>query len=139
MKKAKAVILLLILCGCSMAGDLVVAANSNFPVSSLSKKMIKKIYLDKIRFLKGKKIYPINMSGKSPLRARFEKNILNMPRTELERYWLKSHYMGHRPPKVLKSKEAVALFLQKVDNSLGYLDKTTAEEFGLKILYESDR
>ncbi len=118
------------------ADSLVIAANRNFPVDSLNLKTVQKIYLDKIRFLGGKKILPINLPYNHFLRKKFENSVLKMKRFEIERYWLKTHYMGHRPPKVLKSQDAVASFLKSIDNAIGYLEKGTAIKYKLKILYE---
>ncbi|WP_187647815.1 hypothetical protein [Nitrosophilus labii] len=118
------------------ADSLVIAANRNFPADTLNRKTVQKIYLDKIRFLGEKKIIPINLPYDHLLRKKFENIILKMKRFELERYWLQTHYMGHRPPKVLKSQEAIASFLKNVDNAIGYLEKDVATKHKLKILYE---
>jgi hypothetical protein len=54
----------------------------------------------------------------------------------LERYWIKAHYKGHRPPKVLKSKASVLSFIKELDNALGYVDSNLSNLKEIKILHE---
>jgi len=128
---------LFLLLGVSLYADsFYIIANPNFPVSSLSKKEIKQIYLDKKRHISGKKILSLNYTHDNPLRDKFEKNILQKSRKNLERYWLKAHYKGHRPPKVLKTKTSMLSFIQKIDTAIGYIDSNLSDVKNIKILLE---
>jgi len=128
--------LFLILSVSLYAESFYIIANQNFPRNSLTKKEIKQIYLDKKRHIFGKKILALNYTHDNPLRERFEKNILQKNRKNLERYWLKAHYKGHRPPKVLKTKASMLFFLQKIDTAIGYIDSNLSKVKGIKVLLE---
>ncbi len=116
--------------------EIFVIANKDFPKERLSQKAIKAIFLDKKRFIDGKKILAINYTFNDPLRECFERTILKKSRRLLEQYWLKAHYKGRRPPKVVKSKKMLLEYLQKVDSAIGYTD-TKLEDNSTKILYKS--
>ncbi len=113
-----------------------IIANKNFPLNTLTKKEIKAIYLDQKRHINGKKILPLNFTHDYPLRDSFEKTILKKSRKYLERYWIKAHYNGHQPPKVLKSKTSMLSFIKKLDTALGYVDGNKPDLKEIKILLE---
>ncbi len=121
------------------ADKIVIVANKNFPINYLDKKIIQKIYLDQIRVLKDKKVIPINLPYNHPLRKVFEKKVLNLKRFELQRYWIKAHYLGHRPPKVFNTQKTVIAFLKNVIGAIGYVEKEYAKKSELKILYEVEK
>ena len=118
------------------AKTIYIIANKNFPQQSLTKKEIKAIYLDKKRYINGKKLLPLNFGYDHPLRGLFEKNILQRNRSYLQKYWLKAHYKGHRPPKVLKSEASVISFVKELENAIGYVDTNISYGKDIKILYK---
>lgn len=119
------------------AQSLVVAAGENFRVNSLEIEDIRSLYLAKKFRLGNQKIIPLNLGIDNPLRYQFEENILSEERDTLAYAWLQAHYLGHRAPKVFKSQEAVAEFLSKVDNSVGYVEEDIAQKYHLKILFRA--
>lgn len=120
------------------AEPLVVVTGENTGVNSLNIDEIRSLYVGKRFRLGNQKIVPLNLGIDNPLRIRFEQNILQEDRNTLARSWLQAHYLGHHPPKVFKSPDMVAEFLTKVDNSIGYLDETTAQKYHLKILFREN-
>jgi len=114
---------------------LVVAVGENFSVNSLEIYDIRSIYSAKKFRLGNQKIIPLNLGIDNPLRYKFEEDVLNENRDTLAYAWLHAHYLGHRAPKVFKSQEAVAEFLSKVDNSMGYVEEEVAQKYHLKILF----
>jgi ABC-type phosphate transport system substrate-binding protein len=115
---------------------LYIVANKNFPQDKLTQKEIKAIYLDQKRYIHGKKILPLNFNHDNDLRNSFEKHILQKSRKLLERYWIKAHYKGHRPPKVLKSKASLVSFIQNIDTTIGYIDGNISKLKNIKILLQ---
>ncbi len=111
---------------------LVVTATDTF--EPLSKYQIKAIYLKKMHLLHDIKLLPLNLSSNDPVRRAFEEDVLGMHFNQLKRYWTKQHYLGHRPPKTLKSQESVIRFLKQVKGSIGYIEASKMQK-GLKILY----
>jgi len=118
------------------AETLVVATNPKLGLDRLSLETITALYLDKRHTLKGYRVILLNLSFDSNLRSVFEKEILRKSRQELERYWLRAHYRGHRPPKVVESQEAAALYIKKLNYAIGYMKKSIALKHGLQIVYE---
>ena len=115
---------------------LVVAVNPKLGVERLSLETITALYLDKRHTLNGCRVVLFNLSLENPIRKVFEKYVLQKSRRELERYWLRAHFRGHRPPKVVESQEAVALYIRKIPYAIGYMKKRIAQKYGLKIVYE---
>lgn len=117
------------------AETLVIVTGENFSGGTVDMSTVRALYLGKRFRLGNQKIIPLNLGIDHPLRTQFEESVLEEERDTLARNWLQAHYLGHHPPKVFKSSEAVATFLTKVDNSIGYLDEETALKYQLKILF----
>jgi ABC-type phosphate transport system substrate-binding protein len=117
------------------AETIVVAVNPLSPIEQLTQQTITALYLDKRRTLQGHRVILLNLAFDHPLRRLFEEKILHKSREELERYWLRAHFKGHQPPKVVKSQEAAARFLEKIPYAIGYMEASIAKEHGLKIVY----
>ena len=94
---------------------------------------IKRIYLKEKMFINGKKIIPVNLPANHPLRKIFNRYFLKMDEEELSIYWNEKYYEGITPPIVLKSQNAVKIFLKKVKGSIGYLTKDYLDK-NLKVL-----
>ncbi len=99
-----------------------VVSGKDFPATTLTPQEVRAIFLDKKRFIGAVKILPINYPFSHATRACFEKQILHTSRRVLRRYWLKAHYKGHRPPKVVQTPATMLSYLQKVPGSIGYID-----------------
>jgi len=130
------VFLILLLGNTLFSQSLYIIANKNFPKEQLTKKEIQTIYLDQKRHIDGKKLIPLNFGHDDPLRNSFEKTILQKSRKYLERYWIKAHYKGHRPPKVLKSKVALLSFIKELNTAIGYVDGNISDLNDIKILHQ---
>jgi len=126
---------LLLLSTTLWAEAIVVAVNPLCPIDRLSQQTISALYLDKRRTLQGHRVVLLNLALDHPLRRLFEEKVLRKSREELERYWLRAHFKGHQPPKVVKSQEAAARFLEKIPYAIGYMEASVAKKHRLKILY----
>ncbi|NPA81350.1 MAG: hypothetical protein GXO31_01950 [Epsilonproteobacteria bacterium] len=120
------------------AKAIVIVSSKSFPLDKLTKKQVVKIYLGKIRRIKGIKIVPVNLKADNPLRILFEKKILQKDREWLHKYWLQAHYHGHHPPKVFKSKKAALMFVKNFKGGICYLYKEDIKDKDIKILYEEE-
>jgi len=108
------------------AGSYVVIVNKN--MKTLSAAQIKAVFLKKLTTLDNIHVVPLNLGVSDPLRARFEKKLLNMGHSRLQAYWTRQHYLGHRPPLNLSSQESVKSFVQKVEGAIGYIDATQLDQ-----------
>ena len=97
-------------------------------LGKITKTQMKAIYLKKLHYLKGKKLLPINLESNNPIRKSFNKHILHMSYNRLKIYWMKQHYLGHRPPLSLHSQKSVKAFLNKVDGAIGYVEMKNIEK-----------
>ena len=115
---------------------LLVIGDKNFPENNLTKPEIKAIFLNKKRFIEGKKILVMNHEFNHPLRLCFEKNILEKSERSLEKYWRKAYYNGKRPPKIVSSEEMLFLYLERIQPSIGYVEQNMTRKENIKILYK---
>ncbi|WP_297482045.1 hypothetical protein [Sulfurimonas sp.] len=97
-------------------------------LGKITKTQMKAIYLKKLHYLKGKKLLPINLEADNSIRKSFNKHILHMNYNRLKIYWMKQHYLGHRPPLSLHSQKSVKAFLNKVDGAIGYVEMKNIEK-----------
>ena len=111
--------------------EYVLVTNQTSKVKQLSLHEIQALYLAKKRG----SIVVINQCPSCVARGSFEKNILKQNRSRLNAYWIKQHYLGIRPPKVIQSEQGVKLFLKNFENSIGYIDKANIDN-SLKVIYE---
>lgn len=132
MKKIVWILLLFVLI--LPAKELCIVASKSFPLNHISRTTLKAIFLDKKHLVKGEKVLPINYDFHHPLRKCFEKKILRKSRRSLERYWLKAHYNGKRPPKVVGSSATLLEYLQNVPGAIGYVDTNCSHNPALKTL-----
>lgn len=100
----------------------------NKKMKTLSKAEIKAVFLKKLTVVEGIPVVPLNLGVSDPLRANFEKELLNMGHSRLQAYWTRQHYLGHRPPLNLSSQESVKSFVQKVEGAIGYIDAAQLDE-----------
>jgi hypothetical protein len=114
-----------------------VVANDAFPVASLSLQQVKQIYLKRMRFMAGVRLVPVNYEASEPLRGAFETAALEMTQKQLNRYWMKEHYLGRRPPVVQSSVQSAVALVRSVDGSLVYVPEKMLPLEGLKVLYRS--
>jgi len=95
---------------------------SNKDIGTINAHQIKAIYLKKLHYFNGIKMLPINLEADNSIRQSFNKHILRMSYEKLKIYWMKQHYLGHRPPLSLHSQNSVKAFLKKVDGAIGYIE-----------------
>jgi len=117
----------------SSANEYVVIANKN--MKNLSPTQIRAIYLKKLSYVNNLKLLPINLNPQSSIREAFKKNILQMSLRKLNKYWIKQHYLGHRPPLSMKSQKSVKAFVKKIDGAIGYIESINVDK-DVKILYK---
>jgi len=114
------IILLLILCTLQ-AEQWVIIGHGPLPETRLDAEHLRALYLGKRHYLDSLRIKPLNLKSDHPLRQTFEQEILHLNREEIHAYWIKQHYLGKRPPKVLNSIEILLRYVEKADGTLAYV------------------
>jgi ABC-type phosphate transport system substrate-binding protein len=118
----------------SLSADIAVVADRSFPFDRLEPEVIKKLYLQKQRYVDETRVVPLNLKSSSKLRSSFESAILGMSQGRLKQYWLERHYNGVRPPKQVGSVTSMQQYLTKVKGAIGYIDSHAVTE-DMKVLY----
>ena len=103
------------------ASNYVVITHKSLQHEKISHLALKMIFLKKLKTFHGLVVVPVNSSLLSPSRKSFEKNILSMSRHKLQAFWIKQHYLGHRPPIILHSPKSILEFVNKVPGAIAYI------------------
>jgi ABC-type phosphate transport system substrate-binding protein len=129
------IILLFLILTLVLPKELVVVGNSHFPKDRLTISELRAIFLNKRETIHSEKMLVMNYHFNHFLRRCFEKNILHKSQSNLERYWRRAYYKGKRPPKIIKSVEMLFLYLENVNPSIGYSERSSIKNMNIKILY----
>lgn len=101
----------------------------------VSASQLRAIYLGQKKFVGGVRVLPLHLPNSSPLRRQFESEILQMSRSSLRQWWVRRHYLGERPPKVMGSARSVLAYVQAVEGAVGYVPEALADDANVSILY----
>lgn len=118
-----------------LAEEYAVVVNKNISIDSLTEVQVKSIFLKKSLIINNLEMVPINLLASDELRLSFESEVLKMSRGALQSFWVKEHYMGHRPPVNMKSSKSVVAFVKKIDGAIGYIRADEIDD-ELKIVYK---
>jgi len=136
-KRFLLIITLAFICGAisgnAIAEDFVVVVNKKIDVKSdsISKDVLKRIFLGQTDKIFGQKIKPIGLKNDID----FANNILGMSSSDLKEYWIKEGLKGGgRPPRAMSSTGSLIIYVKKKSGAIGYLTKKDAEKSGLKML-----
>ena len=131
----KKIVLLLSLGFFLHAQEFAVVTKRNSSLISLSKAKVKMIFLKKQKMAGERVLIPINLAPSNKIRKSFERTVLEMSRNRLKSFWMKEHYLGHRPPLTMNSSQSVLSFVTKIDGAIGYLPMSEVDTGACKILY----
>lgn len=137
-RKLISAILLSVVCSYSITSiaDVVVIANKDMPVSSLSSDELYRIYLGKTKFLSsGVKVIPVDQQTGSAAREKFYSAVIKKSDPEVKAYWSRVIFSGQGYPPIQESDDrAVKELVAKNPNCLGYVDKSVVDG-SVKVLY----
>ncbi len=124
--KSALISILFLISANSAFAELVIIVNTN-NLSSLKKREIVNIYLDKTNeFPNGATAVPVSQPEESIVNIAFNKLFLKMDHNRLKRYWAKRSFSGRaKPPKVLKDDEEVIEFVSRNSSAIGYVDRAS--------------
>ena len=116
----------------SFADEYAVIANKK--IEDLQVAQISAIFLKRLKTVNGIKLVPINLEALNPLRLDFEKKVLHMSLPTLKSYWIKQHYLGHRPPISMQSQQSVLSLVKQLDGGVAYINAKYIDE-DVNVLY----
>lgn len=109
------------------ADEVVLVVNPSNPLSDMSLKVAKKIYLGKSKFFPGGgKVIPADQSDKSDVRTMFYEVIIGRSKSQLKSYWSKRIFTGKgTPPIVKKDDDAMLEWVAEQPQALGYVFRSS--------------
>ncbi|MBD3800979.1 MAG: hypothetical protein IE886_05920 [Campylobacterales bacterium] len=128
-----AAFLLLAVTLCAQEWALITRADS--PLAALDAAQIRDIYLGKMHYVDSVRVYPLQPEADDPLRRQFEREMLGLSRAALREWWIRRHYLGQRPPKVMGSAEAVVAYVRQVEGAVGYVPYRLASDANVTVLF----
>ncbi|MBS0288255.1 MAG: phosphate ABC transporter substrate-binding protein [Proteobacteria bacterium] len=116
--------------------EVVVIANKDMPLSSISSDELYRIYLGKTKFLSsGVKVIPVDQQLGSAARDKFYSSVIKKSDPEVKAYWSRVIFSGQGYPPIQESDDrAVKELVAKNPNCLGYVDKSVVDG-SVKVLY----
>jgi ABC-type phosphate transport system substrate-binding protein len=127
---------LLVLAPMAAQAEVVVIANREMPVSSLSKEEVYRIYLGKTKFLpNGAKVIPVDQKSGSASRDKFYSSVIKKSDSEVKSYWSRVIFTGQGYPPIQESDDqSVKELVAKNPNCMGYVDKSYVDD-SVKVVY----
>jgi len=118
--------------------ELVVIANPQMPVTSLSQEEISRIFLGKRQFLaNGAKVIPVDQAPGETSRTKFYSDVIRKTDVEMKSYWSRVIFTGQgNPPQQESNDKAVKDLVAKNNDYLGYIDGKYADE-SIKIVFRA--
>lgn len=115
--------------------EYVIIIKKDSPIKKISQNELNNIYLRRQNFFNNQKIIPVNTLADNKARIEFEKSVIKMSRTKLNKYWIKQHFRGVIPPPSVLSFDAALLFVNNVEGSIAYIPKSMLNST-VKVIYE---
>lgn len=130
--------LLLSLLTNTQASELVVIAEANSPLTSLSKEQIAEIFLGRISMLpSGGTAELIDQAENSPLREEFYSRVTGKSAAQAKAFWSRLAFTGKgAPPRTGNSHADIKKMLQGNPRALAYIEKSALDS-SVKVLYSA--
>ncbi|MBF7074401.1 hypothetical protein ISG33_13425 [Glaciecola sp. MH2013] len=117
------------------AVDLVVVANIDKSEFAVSKRELRDLFMGNSSELA---LTPIALDTSSEVRSVFNTKVIGLTESRIQSYWAQMRFSGRKkPPKELKSIDAVLDKLVNTENSVAYLPADTKLPDGLVVVYRS--
>lgn len=108
--------------GIAMADDLIVIGNRSVPVSALTEKEVKTIYLGQKKLWdNGLQVVFVNLADNKSTK-RFLKHFVKKSPKMYQRYWKKQAYSGGgNPPKEFRREKDLVQYVSKTKGAVGFI------------------
>jgi ABC-type phosphate transport system substrate-binding protein len=120
----------------SALADIVVIANKDLPLSSLSRDEVSRIYMGKQKFFSsGARIVAVDQRSGSMIREKFYNDLYQKSESEMKAYWSRIMFTGQGYPPIQEGNDSSVLdAVSKNPNCLGYIDRGALND-SVKVLY----
>lgn len=133
--RAVLMLLLIALVSVAEAAEYAVVVARNSPIEALDPDRLRDVFLRRRSFEGSTPLVPVNLLGEEAVRTRFESQVLQMDRGQINQYWVTSHFQGIKPPATQASLQSIKTFIERVDGAIGYLPLSMVDQ-SLKVLHE---
>ena len=107
--------------------DVVVIANSSFPVAAVDRAELEMIFTSREHQLNGVPLVAFNLACEDQTRATFERVVLHMSPDEVGRFWVDQRIRGDSSaPRQVADEELVARLVAKLPGAISYISEATA-------------
>ena len=130
---------LLALCSSLACASLSVIVHPDSPISSLSEKQIKRLFLGQASGTQGVKLFPVEVGLSSEQKRFFYKELYNKNMKSLQKLWSYRIQMGtgSAPPTQLDSMAEVKKLVSFNPNIIGYIDSHLVDD-SVKVVFVLD-
>jgi len=112
-----------------LGGDYIVVANSDCPISEVSKAELKRVYKGKVKDIAGTNVIIANLALDNASAESFLSDIVGMNSGDYKSFWLAQQIRGgSTAPLVKKTVDAMIGFVKESPNNIGYVPAGTAVE-----------
>jgi len=117
-----------------LGGDYIVVANSDSPISEVSKAELKRVFKGQVKDIAGTNVTIANLALDNAAAESFLSDIVGMNSGDYKSFWLAQQIRGgSTAPLVKKTADAMIEFVKESPNNLGYVPTGTAVE-GVKVI-----
>jgi len=116
----------MLLSALAQSEDMVVVANPQSGIDTLSREEVINIYLGRYRQLSsGISAQPVDSPATHPDKARFYHLLVSKDLAEINAYWSRLIFSGRTtPPRAAKSEEELLNIVRKTPGAIGYVDRS---------------
>lgn len=109
----------------SYAADFKIIVNDDFPVTSITKKDLRRMFMLRQQTINGQSISVINLEASNDVRIKFSAFVFNKLPDAMERYYIKSALSGRGAVrKSLFSEQEIIDFVKSKSGAIGYIALT---------------
>lgn len=115
--------------GCAVGAEILVIANRDGPVTSLSQQEIVNCYMGrKIHLKTGEEIVAYEHERQSPLREQYFRALTGKSISQINAYWARLQFSGDvLPPVALPDNQAILKAVQSNRRAIAYIDASAAD------------
>jgi ABC-type phosphate transport system substrate-binding protein len=106
-----------------------IIVNPNNAVTSVDRRFLEDAFLKKIKsWPDGETIHPVDLAANSPVRQRWNDDVLRRPMAALRAYWQQRIFSGRElPPPEQDSDAAVIKYVMRYEGGIGYVSATAPQ------------
>lgn len=129
------IFILTFICSINMSAQVIIVNRSN-PISSLSKAMVRNIFLGNTSTWSSNSLIKIaDYTAESKIRSDFSSSFLNLSPIRVSMLWIKVSLSGKsKPPKIFRDEGELKQYIAENEDAIGYISQNSSVPSNLKIV-----